>query len=398
MSPERFGYLLHQYKIKALSPHEWEEFTNALNQQEFIDLVGRDFDALLKDAQSQSHTHPRWTPGLQKEIWENIQANKGQKETPVVVMNGGGNKRRWWAAAAVILILILGGFGGYFYFGPPNKNSFPVAKIQNPNFKNDVLPGTSSAVLTLANGKTILLDSASNGLLARQDQSTVLSQHGTLIYQSLGLPETLLYNTLTTNKGEQYPLTLSDGTKVWLNAASSIRFPVVFAKNERRVEISGEAYFEVVHDPAKPFHVIAGSMDVEDLGTHFDINAYTDEGPFRTSLLEGSVRVNKYLLVQAGQQSQFTSPAQIKLVQNPDLEGAVAWKNGLFHFKKVDISTIMRQVERWYDITIIYDGAKTTDQFTGDIPRTATLTELLFILEMAKVHFKLEGKILTVLP
>ncbi len=300
-------------------------------------------------------------------------------------------------AAAAVLVLLAG--VGYIYYTSTRKSSWPLAKVQAPGFKNDVLPGVSKAVLTLADGRQVTLDSAAVGLLARQGAASVTNADGVLLYHpSADGEKSLLYNTLTTRKGQQYPVTLSDGTKVWLNSASSLRFPVIFAAGERRVELSGEGYFEVAADAARPFHVSVNNTNVEVLGTAFDLNGYVDEDNTRTTLLDGAIRINHQVTLRPGQQSRVDAAGAIRVVDDADAEGEVAWKNGQFHFRKMDIATVLRQVERWYDVEVVYEGPKTTDLFTGDLPRTSTLTELLTILQYANVHFRLEGQRLTVLP
>jgi len=412
MSPERFDYLLRQFKADALTREQWDELRAALSSGEFEGRMSEDFRGMLGSGK----LHPSWSEATADTLWSRIreQANLPKiPESPVVEFRKSG-RRIWWAAAAAVTLLI--GASTYFYLRPAaEKQSFPIAKIQNPAFKNDVLPGTNKAVLTLAGGKTIVLDSAATGLLAQQGTAQIQNQNGELRYitakANSGSPASgnttdakIIYNSLTTARGQQFPLTLSDGTRVWLNASSSIRYPVAFNAGDRTVEITGEAYFEVVHDAAHPFHVKVNGMDVEDIGTHFNINAYQNEVAIKTTLLEGAISINNKQILKPGQQAQIenanqsTNNAEIRVVNDADAEGAIAWKNGQFHFTKVDITTIMRQIERWYDLEIIYSGEKTSDKFTGDIPRTATLTELLSILQMARVHFKLEGNKLTVMP
>jgi ferric-dicitrate binding protein FerR (iron transport regulator) len=301
-----------------------------------------------------------------------------------------------YAAAAIIIMVLLS--AGIYMSHSSGDAALPAPLVRNPAFKNDVLPGSNKAVLVLSNGKTIVLDSARQGMLAEQGSATISNVSGGLTYASAGSGNALLFNTLKTGRGEQYPVTLSDGSRVWLNAASSLRYPVAFGGNERKVELSGEAYFEVTKDVARPFRVVANNTLTEVLGTHFNINAYPDERYTKTTLLEGAVKLNNTMLLKPGQESVTEKNGTSTLITDADLEQAVAWKNGLFQFKSSDIGTVLRQIEKWYDIKIEFEGNKTTDKFTGKIDRRHTLTELLTILEYSKVHFKLEGKKLTVLP
>ena len=214
---------------------------------------------------------------------------------------------------------------------------------------------------------------------------------------------TPVYNTITTANGNQYQLILSDGSRVWLNAASSIRFPTSFSGYERKVEITGEAYFEVAKNAAKPFKVDfknkAGEKDeIEVLGTHFNVNTYTDEPEMKTTLLEGSVKItaaNKMQMLAPGQQARLTING-IELKKNVDLDQVMAWKNGYFLFDNTDIYTLMRQISRWYNIEVIYEPNVKNDVFFGEIERKAELNEVLKILEVGDLHFKLNGHKLTV--
>jgi transmembrane sensor len=222
---------------------------------------------------------------------------------------------------------------------------------------------------------------------------------------------------LATPKGGQYQLVLPDGSKVWLNAASSIRYPVAFTGNERNVELTGEAYFEVAKNPAMPFKVIipsstkAGRSMIEVLGTHFNVSAYNDEDATKTTLLEGKVRIvsgewaagngrstgkKQEALLQPGQQALLFTSGQLKKIDDADVELAMAWKNGFTAFKSADIKSIMRQVARWYNVEVVYEGTIPQRSFTGGVSRDARLSELLHLLEVSKVNFRMEGNRLVV--
>lgn len=312
------------------------------------------------------------------------------------------------AAAAVILVLISA--GGYLLYNR-SINKFPVvANDQSGRYKNDVAPGGDKAILILGDGSTVVLDNTQNGMVGLQGNSKILKiDAGKLAYADNkagknGQPQ-IVYNTISTPRGGQYQIELADGTKVWLNASSSLRFPTAFiAGKERIVELNGgEAYFEVAKNEAMPFKVKINKMEVQVLGTHFDVMAYTNERTIKTTLLEGSVKINlqldnKGVLLKPGQQLQLDKSGAVKLMQNVDVDLAVAWKNGFTAFKKADIETIMRQVERWYDVDVTYEGAIQERTFTGKISRNANLSDLLRLLEISKIRFRIDGKKITVLP
>lgn len=270
-------------------------------------------------------------------------------------------------------------------------------------FKNDAEPGHDGAILKLADGRTIILDSAANGALTTEGSTKIeKAGNGQLVYHTAAGKEQqqVLYNTLSTPRGRKFRLTLPDGSNVWLNAESSITYPSAFVSNERKVEITGEAYFEVTHNPAMPFKVKINTSpgnggEVEVLGTHFNIMAYNDERSINTTLLEGAVKIiqgSKSSFLKPGQQAQLNNAGELKLISNANAEEAVAWKNGLFIFNGADIKTIMRQVSRWYDVEISYEK-EISQTFSGTIPRTVNASKLFNYLELTRhVHFRIEGK------
>jgi len=302
-----------------------------------------------------------------------------------------------WAAAA---ILIIGGTSLFFY----HKHTFQqIAVIKsNHTVKHDIAPGTQKAILTFANGSTIVLDNAKNGLLSKQGNEHVIKSNGQLIYTKSAATANneVLYNTITTPRGGEYKLTLSDGTQVWLNSASSLTYPTGFTGKERLVKLTGEAYFEVAKNAKMPFKVnVNGQEEVQVVGTHFNIMAYTDETAIKTTLLEGSVKIAKDKVIgilKPGQQAQLTSGGKLAIVDNADLDETVAWKNGQTLFVHEDIKAIMRQVSRWYDVDVEYRGNIPARSFTGGISREANLSALLKILELSDIHFTIEGKKITV--
>ena len=304
------------------------------------------------------------------------------------------------AAASVILVLL----AGIFYFNRNNIERSNIVKNEKSSpLINDAAPGGNKAILTLANGSKIVLNNVKNGALTQQGNTKVVKlDDGKLAYQSdeTTAPIAVEYNTVSTPRGGQYQLTLSDGSKVWLNAESAITFPTAFTGNERKVTIKGEAYFEVAHDASKPFQVTVNGMQVQVLGTHFNINAYDDEGEIKTTLLEGSVKVSKgpeSKLITPGQQAVVSSTEPKIVVQQADVDEAVAWKNGLFHFNNADLQEVMRQLSRWYDVNVMYDGTIPKREFAGEMQRDLNLSQVLELLVKNDVHFKIDGKKIIVL-
>ncbi len=306
--------------------------------------------------------------------------------------------RRWMAAAAVLLFLV---FGLWFVVGRGGAEKPSVALAPKVE---DIAPGGNKAVLTLADGTKVILDSANNGAITKQGNVTVIKlDDGRLAYNKEGAATQVLYNTITTPKGGQYQLVLADGTRVWLNAASSLRFPAAFAEKERRVELTGEGYFEVAHNAVMPFVVQRGEAEVKVLGTHFNINGYEDEPSLKITLLEGKVMVSnrdQTAVLKPGQQAQLqTTNSKLKITNQVDIDEVVAWKNGLFQFEQADIKTIMRQVARWYNVDVVFEGRVPDKKFDGKIYRNTSLKEVFGILEEGGgVHLKINGKKVIVSP
>ncbi|WP_179412392.1 FecR family protein [Mucilaginibacter sp. E4BP6] len=301
-------------------------------------------------------------------------------------------------AAAAILFIVLGA-GVTFYLV---KSDF----FRSSNYaKNIIPPGGNKAVLTLANGAQIILSSVKNGVLTLQNGTVIKkTANGQLVYDaSAASGSVVTYNTISTPRGGQYMVILPDSTKVYLNAASSLHFPTAFAGKNRMVTLTGEAYFEVAHNKNKPFMVTSAGQTVEVLGTHFDVNAYADEGAIKTTLLEGSVKVTasgKTAFLIPGQQSQVVqssnSDTRINVLEHANLDEAVAWKNGYFQFENANLQTIMRQFSRWYDVKVIYEDQTDGRLFSGQIHRNLNAAQALELLNYANVHFSIDGKTITV--
>ena len=343
---------------------------------------------------------------LQRRMWEQIEGNANLSGKLIQFSTHQG-KRRWYSFAAAASILILLGISGYLFFlRKPNREvaNNPDAR---PLLKTDVAPGSNRALLILGNGSAIQLDSAQNGLLTRQGNANITKMaNGQLAYNLLNeKPTDILFNILTTPRGGQYQLTLPDGSRVWLNAASSIRFPSSFTGKERKVQITGEVYFEVAKDAARPFRVDVETgkgapAEIEVLGTDFNVNAYSEEPDIKTTLLEGSVRIKKEnaaQLLSPGQQASMTTTG-IKMEENVDLSKVIAWKNGFFWFDNTDLHTLMRQVSRWYNVDVQFEGQIPEEGFSGKISRSEPLSRFMRVLEVNDVHIKMEGRKITIMP
>lgn len=295
-----------------------------------------------------------------------------------------------YAAAAVILLTA----GTYWWLSRQQEPTTP----QVVSVKNDstIAPGKSGAILTLADGSQVVLDSLNNGQLAKQNGSEVIMQDGRLVYDpAKANNEEVLYNTMTTPRGRQFEITLPDGTKVWLNAASSIRYPTAFSGTQRKVELDGEAYFEVTKNAKQPFIVDARKKsEIEVLGTSFNVSAYVNDKSLNTTLIDGSVKVNG-TVIKPGQQAQVTD--LVRVVSNADIEKVTAWQRGFFNFEGASLEEVMKQLERWYDIEVVYADGIPAVEFGGEFTRNMSLSGVLLALEKAGVRYRLEGRRLIIL-
>lgn len=387
MTAEELKLLLDKYKQNDISSDEKDHLFDAINSGEH--------DALLNADILQSLRNDVPSAGWENEDHDailNAIFQADQPETLRIIKN----KRRFYlyAAAAVTVGIIL--TTSLLYKREPEKVP-TLAKTQV------LAPGSNKAMLTLADGTQIPLDSAANGALAQQGNTQISNKNGKLSYQANGGNE-VMYNTVTTPHGGQYQLTLADGSKVWLNAASSIRFPTAFTGKERQVSITGEAYFEIAQQSNHPFSVQVKAAEkdltVKVLGTSFNIMAYADEKAVKTALVDGAVQV------ESGKEKNVLKPGlEASLTDNSfaiapaDLEQTLAWKDGKFRFRSTNIKTIMRQLSRWYDMDVAYNGDVSDIDLTGVISRREDAGKLLKALEATqRVHFEVNGHNVTVSP
>ncbi|MFS2185603.1 FecR family protein [Mucilaginibacter sp. Mucisp84] len=410
MSPlQRMHHLFQKFLDNNCSPQEVEELVNLLRE------AGEDeLDAPMKALWEQ-------TGGGQPV--ETIDWTRMYKEITAIdteIESARKPVRRLWPriAAAASIILALSA-GGYFLLHKTDRSPLTAQ-----NSKNDIAPGHEQATLTLANGQKIILRKGLSGVLAQQGRTTVQAGADAITYKNSKVSaltsggDLEWANTLTTARGEQspYPLVLADGTKVWLNAESSLTFPADFKGINRTVKVTGEAYFEVVHNAAKPFRVIAGNKTIEDIGTAFDVKAYSDEPDFKTTVLQGAVKLTSKsssssertggeVMLQPGQQaiiknslSLGESRGEAKII-TVDPQSAIAWKNGQFRLDEQRLDEIMRQAARWYNVDVVYqDESLKSEAFGGVTARYASVSQLLRALELTnQVQFKIEGRKITVM-
>jgi len=401
MNNDRLRSLLEQYFNDAINDADREELFSYLNNNP--DEVSGAVDEEMLNLEGA----PGFDNSRAQKVLADIKADARFKDdaiTPVPVI-GKRNIMKlytgWIKIAAAVLIFASVGF----YFVRRQKMTAVKNEVANSTAK--IVPGSNKAILTLATGKSIVLDSAANGALASNGKSQVNKVgDGKLVYDVLpnathvGV-NAVLYNTLTIPPGGQYQVVLPDGTQVWLNSSSSLSYPTEFTGNSRTVKLTGEAYFEVAKNKDKPFYVEMNNVQVKVLGTHFNISAYADDNNLTTTLLEGSVQISKngiQALLKPGQQAAIGCSANTIVVSKAHIKEAMAWKNGYFMFNDDNIVDIMKKVSRWYDADIEYQGNFANQRFGGTFTRSKSITDLLKNLEqISNVHFKITGRRITVM-
>jgi ferric-dicitrate binding protein FerR (iron transport regulator) len=304
--------------------------------------------------------------------------------------------RRWVAAASVLVLL---GAGAVIFYRKPVTVPVPIEENQMVAAKA-IRPGTNKAHLQLSNGAVIELDTAKDGSIAFQGASNIVKNGSTISYSAAkGAAPMGAYNVLATPRAGQFQMVLPDGTKVWLNNASTLKYPVDFSGDRRQVELSGEAYFEVAKSAGKPFRVVTPGAGIEVLGTSFNVSSYVDEQSQKTTLVEGKVRVTSAgdnLILTPGEQAEASNG---KLsVNHPDVYRVTAWRRGFFNFSNADIQTVMRQIARWYDVTVVYEGEPSKEKLEGSISRNQNLAETLAALDALHIHATVKDRTVTVHP
>jgi ferric-dicitrate binding protein FerR (iron transport regulator) len=403
---ERLRFLFRRYLEATANPDEIQELRNLLSVTENQDAVSEDLWRVWDTPGAEKPSEEKdWQPVFEDihrriDAWELDTAAAGKKRSSF-----------WYGVAATVAVLMAGAIllttAPHRASGPsPDKTATAAGAVR------DIAPGKSRAVLLLSNGKQIMLDSAPGGQLARQGNAQIFKRgHGILAYQLQGPPAgnraagtaPVAYDILKTPRGGQYHLMLSDGTRVWLNDSSSIRFPAVFQEDSRTVQITGEVYFEVAKDVSRPFRVQQDGITIEVLGTNFNVNAYRDENTVKVTLLEGSVKVldpgiRLARIIRPGEQLQIDHKGTARVVEGVNPNQVIAWKNNLFWFEDDDIQTIMRQVSRWYDVNVEIQG-DISQHFTGSIPRDIMVSGVFEVLRRTgNIRFRIQDDTIFVSP
>ncbi|QEH41216.1 FecR domain-containing protein [Chitinophaga sp. XS-30] len=391
MDQHRINQILRQYASGVLTEEEKRELEQLLAQPGREELAERIAAMIGED----DHTSYTVTEEITQETFRRIMA--ADKPLRRSTQPAG----RWWLAAAAVVLLCLAA-GAYFLLDPGEQ---PAQTVQQQQEMPEKDPGRNTAVLYLEDNSAVELDSAGNGFVAAQGGTSVMLANGELAYvpPPEGSSLSVTYNRIATPRGGEFTIILSDGTKVWLNAASSLRFPTVFSGEKREVELTGEAYLQVAEDKAHPFEVKIRDVNIAVLGTQFNIMGYEDETGIVTTLVSGSVRVtapgSEAKLLVPGQHAVVENKTGALYVEKADVAEETAWKNGSIHFERVNIRQIMRQVSRWYDVDVQYRGNVADMDFTCTVSRRDKLSKLLTLLEMtAAVHFTMEGNTIIVQP
>lgn len=387
MPKERIAFLLKKKLDKTANDSEIAELS-----QLFLHADAAELNAALE---------PIWEEYQVTQLMPNDQSDEllakilqSQKTNPQILPF---TKQRIWiryAAAAVILFALIG--SSYLYYFKNDQVKTNLVK-----YKGDVAPGFEGAKLKLSDGRSIMIDSVKDGLVAVDGSVKIFKEQGRILYK--GASEGNIYNEITTENGRQWSAVLPDGTTVWLNASSSLRYPLKFERNERLVEMQGEAAFKVVHNAAQPFRVKVGKQIIEDIGTEFNIKAYSDDAEIKTTLIEGSASITTSLsktVIKAGELSSVDVLTQKNTMSKADLEIASAWRNGLFSFKDADIKTVMKDIARWYSVEVNYEGKiSELPDFTGKMGRNLSLKQVMKVLSIMGVQFRIEeDKRIVIMP
>ncbi|PSL45411.1 FecR family protein [Chitinophaga niastensis] len=398
MSNIQLKELFKKYLDETLTPEEFSQLYEMIHAGYDPEVLDELLDGVL--------SNPDFTVSSgdydKKEVFASLLAKIEEREvkevlpTPVIPIY----RKRWIAVGAAAIIFLLAG-SIYWMLAMRNPSNQLVAEKKQVKF--DAPPGRSGAILTLSNGKQIELDNTQNGSLAQQGNTRLLKQGGKLSYKTedaFADKPMVLYNVVTTPRGRQFQLVLADGTRVWLNAASSIKFPTTFNGKERRVAVSGEAYFEVAHNYNMPFVVQVNKSEIAVLGTHFDVLNYNDENNISATLLEGSIKVtnaSQHILLVPGEQGKIERATGELSSKKVDADQVIAWTKGELAISNSDFSGLMRQISRWYDVDVVFQGNVPNVRIGGFLHRDVNLSTVLDFLGENGVRYKTEGKTITIL-
>ncbi len=402
MTQKTFEDLLEEYINSSLNKDELDRFLQLLKSGEHSEKIKNVTEQLLQEQPSVSLEENSRGESIFQSIMEQAGSMKPQNQPEIGSLKSRSGAFSFFKIAAAACVIGTIFFGGYYLFNEEPQKIISIPEEKKINYKNDLPPGGDKALLTLADGSVIVLDDAKNGPLAQQGNTKLIKLDGKINYNSsFAADNEIVYNSISTPRGGQYQIILPDGSGVWLNSTSSIRFPTAFAGKNRTVEITGEAYFEVTKNKSMPFIVKVNKTEIQVLGTHFNVMAYSDESLLKTTLLEGSVKFikdNETRILTPGQQSQLSGDGRVKVLSDIDVNKVIAWKNGVFNFEGADISTVLRQISRWYDVEVVYNK-KVDDLFYAEIPRNTRLSDFLKALELTgTVHFEIDGKKIIVMP
>lgn len=381
MSGNDFEGLFQKYLADRMTQDEFLRWKQLLQDETYSQRLEAQLEALVNEDQSASGMD-----APEEMMYRQISTAFRPKQRTLQM-----RRFYWSAAAAVVLLAGVGLYVQYLKNGKLNASTAPLVV----DASMDAVPGSSGAVLTLANGKTIVLDSLQNGVVALENNNTAVLENGSLRYEPQGPAsgETAL-NTVATSRGKQFQLLLPDGTRAWLNAASSLTYPTRFSGAERLVQVTGEVFFDVARDRNKPFRVQApANTFIEVTGTRFNVNAYPDEPAITTTLTQGAVNLRasgRLQPIRPGQQARIEE-GRISVNDQADTAQVLAWKNGVFDMNNAELPTVMRQLARWYDVDIVYEKQPSSIRFGGKMQRNLRLSQVLNGMAGMGVQFRIDA-------
>lgn len=396
-------HLLRAWSHGSITPAEEQELASLLDNNTFDNSLQVHLQELIDQYRS-----TEMFPAINwEETYENIQGKKLQTEQhhekPAIELYPTRRAKKvfissFWRAAAIVLLIVTGTVVYWQSMHTKNETTNEVVAIP------DILPGQEGAILTLANGKQIVLDSLKNGVITEEEGAKIQIAEGVLVYEpGHTTGDQVLYNKMTTPKGRQYKLALPDGTRIWLNAESSIEYPTVFSGKFRDVKVSGEVYFEIAPMSIKPFRVQVGdAATIDVLGTSFNLNAYENEDKIAATLITGAIKFTPsdkagYILKPGEQVQLSTIPAQqLRVSKEVDLAHVAAWKNGVFSIEGLQLKDILKQLERWYDFNVVYKTKPSEKRYRGGMDRNVKFSEILEVLKEMRVNYDWDGKTLTI--